>query len=1347
MASPSGSSPLTALPPDAVPALTAAGTIKVAKACQNCKRRKKRCDGNGLVPCDRCTKLGDTCVYVAEKKRGPKKKDDMTAAAAVAAAVPCDTPSSSTASAPNPNGTGRDSMSTSAAAPAALPTPPDAALASPRSSSTSTLPAASTTSSSSGDLASLLTPSSASIYTSSAAGSFVDLPYLPGIQPSPMPVPRSLVTPVPMSAQPPQRQQVDPYQALASSFSAPLPPSSLPHAPLTHGGDEAYQVAGAVLDAWPDFPAVPEPGSAEAAAIVQALRAPDRKRARNNLGTSQPAPTPDLGLGDFAAALDALSEFIGPDGASGAVLPGANAATPADLLASIMASSTMAPTTPTPAFAVPQVGSGAVARETTGPTPMDVDRVAPYPGGAAPDAVLGPATTTPMQLHLAPVAGGVVPFYHASSPSPGPSRATPPPPPPPSAPAYPAPPAAPMASRTRAPSGLMSPRPLPSSLNPPTPPPPPAVTAARRPARFPGQDMRSLERVARLRQPPRTHHRRQGSWATPRDGEPVDPDALQAAQELSDLASSVVDEISDWATRAGNVSPAIDVHVGAFFRHFAPLVPALADEHAFRRALRLRRVPAYLMAALCAVTSLPLIAAPEPPPETDVGAVGAARSVGRGNKRAPPTDLHAEVLHHQRSGRGGVGDSLAERAHAMIVPRLAAAAPAGVAECITLELLSLYYYLRAHMAAGYMCKSMSVAALAALVEAGAIRQHRQRHAVDDAVHDDDEDGANGESDDDMDLVVLSGVSHQETLARLFWGGFVTDRLGAVLNAGAPVCKSPLLAVDAFDRVPPLPTFRGPALGALCPNTVFAAYVRAVALLCRAECWMRDEMRRQQRAAAAGAPRRASVGASPPPPVPSASTCLVGMRVDIGGDTLAGLHAELRAFRAGLPGAQMIDTPDPDKVARIAARAEHVARETARAAAVGGAEPADEAMTVQAAEAGAQAVIFHWLMANWIFHNACLYLEPCPRERWRIIRILVGAAPARTAPPVSCVLRVAAEFALVLVAAGHVAEAGPAAVCTCAPATRAPSADLGRHTCQGEMADPDNEAALGHGPEWQEYPSHAEVVRMLENARARAPRDLWCVDADLARIDDIVAQLKRRKVVPVASTDRAAAVAAAAAALAPLGASSSATRSAALDAIGQGSPRTPVASVAPPPMPGSPAATAAVPWSQQFAYAAAAATGTHVHGNGGYPMQGVSAASTPRATPAPPPPPAPQPPSTPRPDVLLHGLAIPHATPQATPAPAAPQPPPGITIHVDANLVAAWLAAAAANGAPAGANAAAAAMAASLPAALIAAAASQVPVTTAAAVVPPAAAGPALTVDQLQVALQAGAINDPFAFQL
>ncbi|KNE58410.1 hypothetical protein AMAG_03985 [Allomyces macrogynus ATCC 38327] len=355
MASPSGSSPLTALPPDAVPALTAAGTIKVAKACQNCKRRKKRCDGNGLVPCDRCTKLGDTCVYVAEKKRGPKKKDDMTAAAAVAAAVPCDTPSSaSTASAPNPNGAGRDSMSTAPApASAALPTPPDAALASPRSSSASTLPAAaSTTSSSSGDLTSLLTPSSASAYTSSAAGSYVDLPYLPGIQPSPMPVPRSLVTPVPMSAQQHQQQQIDPYQALASSFStAPPPPPSLPHAPLTHGGDEAYQVAGAVLDAWPDFPAVPEPGSAEAAAIVQALRAPDRKRARNNLGTSQPAPTPDLGLGDFAAALDALSEFIGPDGASGAVLSGANASTPADLLASIMASSTMAPTTPTPAFA------------------------------------------------------------------------------------------------------------------------------------------------------------------------------------------------------------------------------------------------------------------------------------------------------------------------------------------------------------------------------------------------------------------------------------------------------------------------------------------------------------------------------------------------------------------------------------------------------------------------------------------------------------------------------------------------------------------------------------------------------------------------------------------------------------------------------------------------------------------------------------------------------------------------------------------------------------------------------------------------------------------------------------
>jgi hypothetical protein len=43
-------------------------------ACALCVKRKRRCDGDGSVPCTLCRRKGRQCTYHTKEKRGPKPK-------------------------------------------------------------------------------------------------------------------------------------------------------------------------------------------------------------------------------------------------------------------------------------------------------------------------------------------------------------------------------------------------------------------------------------------------------------------------------------------------------------------------------------------------------------------------------------------------------------------------------------------------------------------------------------------------------------------------------------------------------------------------------------------------------------------------------------------------------------------------------------------------------------------------------------------------------------------------------------------------------------------------------------------------------------------------------------------------------------------------------------------------------------------------------------------------------------------------------------------------------------------------------------------------------------------------
>ncbi|KAK1964988.1 hypothetical protein LY78DRAFT_581304 [Colletotrichum sublineola] len=45
----------------------------ILQACQNCRARKRRCDGDEPI-CGLCSRLEVTCIYTQRRKRGPGRK-------------------------------------------------------------------------------------------------------------------------------------------------------------------------------------------------------------------------------------------------------------------------------------------------------------------------------------------------------------------------------------------------------------------------------------------------------------------------------------------------------------------------------------------------------------------------------------------------------------------------------------------------------------------------------------------------------------------------------------------------------------------------------------------------------------------------------------------------------------------------------------------------------------------------------------------------------------------------------------------------------------------------------------------------------------------------------------------------------------------------------------------------------------------------------------------------------------------------------------------------------------------------------------------------------------------------
>lgn len=44
------------------------------QACLRCRGKQQKCNGDGVSPCARCIKMGETCEYGVPGKRGPKPK-------------------------------------------------------------------------------------------------------------------------------------------------------------------------------------------------------------------------------------------------------------------------------------------------------------------------------------------------------------------------------------------------------------------------------------------------------------------------------------------------------------------------------------------------------------------------------------------------------------------------------------------------------------------------------------------------------------------------------------------------------------------------------------------------------------------------------------------------------------------------------------------------------------------------------------------------------------------------------------------------------------------------------------------------------------------------------------------------------------------------------------------------------------------------------------------------------------------------------------------------------------------------------------------------------------------------
>ncbi|KAI9223712.1 hypothetical protein BC828DRAFT_375248 [Blastocladiella britannica] len=582
-----------------------------------------------------------------------------------------------------------------------------------------------------------------------------------------------------------------------------------------------------------------------------------------------------------------------------------------------------------------------------------------------------------------------------------------------------------------------------------TTPPVASVGPAPRPYKFPGQDISNPD----VRQ---------------RDS----PNAHVSAQ----LALARLDEVAAVAQTGRGTDGWLNVHLQTFFAHFYPLVPVFTEQE-FRAELEQGKIPPYLLYALCSVTSLFLLV---PGSGSSVPSPSTERASGA-SVRPREADASASDASVDTAAAAPRPDALAERAHVLLMPRITQlGGMLGIHEVMTLGLLAMQFYLSNNMAAAYMMAAQAAQAITNILNrdhlVGGIKTPGVVSGKFPSA------GAGGSSE------ALPAVQHSdEIISRGFWAAYALDRLAAVLNTAGPVCASPQLSLEGIEVLPPQPSFPQPPGGApLNMSTAHSGYLGAITLLCRIEVWIRDEWRRQQRLARSrpdeplggvtpGGP------SSPPPLLAGSAGSLAAMGtaspmplqgVSSMGDTLLSLHRAARAWREAAPGWHAIDVADAAWASRII---NQVPREGA----------------------------FWWLFGNWVFLNAAMYVETCPRERWHMVRIVTSVAPVHSSPPLSWIMRVVAEFALSLITDGHVA---PAPVCTCTAMTREPD-------------------ALAGGNVEREYPSIEAVISWFEGAIMRVRRDFWVVADDLLRIEAIVKQLRTiaasRSPVPKSTRSQAA----------------------------------------------------------------------------------------------------------------------------------------------------------------------------------------------------------------------------------
>jgi hypothetical protein len=531
------------------------------------------------------------------------------------------------------------------------------------------------------------------------------------------------------------------------------------------------------------------------------------------------------------------------------------------------------------------------------------------------------------------------------------------------------------------------------SMNPNLPSPVLPVTGAPRPLRFPGQDI-------------------------------LNSTIAENSQVSVELTQNILTSIHQLATSSTPLNQdQVKSFLSIFFKNFYNLFPIMLEVE-FYHFLNLGQIPMLLIHAICSISSLYLAAlckSLSALPALVNDASGAGGDFTKG-----PVSFQDEI------------DLIAEKSLDLISPRVTKAkSSVEVWDVFALQILATFYYFRNNMALCYTCVSLEVQVMSQI-----LTLHQEVHRTFNSPR--DRSALHGIPRHGTSDCVLEPIleKDEEIISRLFWTGYVLDRFGAFLNG--PGARAPILQIETFDYVPRQPIFNLNHSLILDTRMLYDAYVRTITLLCRAEMWMRFEMKKQQMSTNLG--------------------CMENI-ISLGSgskDTLEGLHGELISFPLQFKQFQFIHSVD--QVSQIE----------------------DMAYRISEFE------MYLWLMGNWMFLNTCMHTETCPRERWRIIKTIAHCVPIYPTPPVSCLLRLACEFAFVLIQHGHILENGSNSdPCRCPPATRTTSI----YPSTG-------------GSEWESYPSKVDVIQWFEKAKNLAQRDFWSVSEDWMTIDRVLTQLKQ-----------------------------------------------------------------------------------------------------------------------------------------------------------------------------------------------------------------------------------------------